>query len=165
MRRWIGYSALGVGVLVALVFVVGWLEPVGHSASRTLELGAPPDKVFAIVSDASRYPEWNSAVERVEVTGEPGPGQHVRLFGSYGEIPYTVEALQPPSRMVTRIDSGLDFGGTWTYDLRPSGAGTRITITEDGEVYNPLFRFMARFVFGHHATIDQFLADLPRAVE
>jgi uncharacterized protein YndB with AHSA1/START domain len=154
-----------VGALVAAVLVVGWLLPVGHSATRTLVLEAPPDRVFAMVSDASRYPEWNSAVERVEVSGEPAAGQRVRLFGPEGEIPLTVEMLEAPSRMITRIDPGLPFGGTWTYDLRPSGDGTRISITEDGEVYNPLFRFMARFVFGHHATIDQYLADLTRALE
>ena len=33
-------------------------------------------------------------------------------------------------------------------------------ITENGEVYNPLFRFMSRFVFGHTATIDKYLEDL-----
>jgi uncharacterized protein YndB with AHSA1/START domain len=158
-------SALGVGAVIAAVFVTGWMLPVAHSASRTLVLEAPPDKVFAIVSDASRYPEWNTAVERVETSGDPGPGQRVRLFGSYGEIPYTVEVLDPPSRMVTRIDSGLAFGGAWTYDLRPDGTGTRITITEDGEVYNAFFRFMAQYVFGHYATIDQYLADLTRVVQ
>ena len=40
--------------------------------------------------------------------------------------------------------------------------GTALRITEDGEVYNPLFRFMSQFVFGHHATVDTFLTDLGR---
>ena len=36
------------------------------------------------------------------------------------------------------------------------------TITEDGEVYNLIFRFMSRFVFGHTATMDAFLKNLER---
>ena len=36
-------------------------------------------------------------------------------------------------------------------------AGRDLTITEDGEVYNVFFRFMSRFVFGHHATMDAYL--------
>ena len=87
-------------------------------------------------------------------------------------------------------DDNLPFGGKWTYQLStmasaPSGAAvssdvsvqrasgiavqtagpaissaTQLRITEDGEVYNPVFRFMSRFVFGHHATIDTYLTDV-----
>ncbi len=51
-------------------------------------------------------------------------------------------------------------------DVRAAGdnTGTRLTITENGEVYNPIFRFMSRFVFGHTATMDQFLSDLKKRV-
>ena len=35
-----------------------------------------------------------------------------------------------------------------------------LQITEDGQVHNPIFRFMSRFVFGYTATIDGFLKDL-----
>lgn len=54
------------------------------------------------------------------------------------------------------------FGGSWTYELTPVADGTRLRITENGEVYNPLFRFLSRFVFGHYASIDKFMADLER---
>jgi hypothetical protein len=68
-----------------------------------------------------------------------------------------------PQQFVSRIaDPNLPFGGTWTIDLKPEGAGTRVTITEHGEVYNPIFRFMSRFVFGHTATIDAYLTALQR---
>jgi len=39
---------------------------------------------------------------------------------------------------------------------------TRLTITEDGEVSNVFFRFMSRFVFGHTATLDSYLAALTK---
>jgi hypothetical protein len=52
------------------------------------------------------------------------------------------------------------LGGTWTYELHPEFAGCRLTITEHGEVYNPIFRFFARFVFGHYATLESFLGAL-----
>lgn len=46
--------------------------------------------------------------------------------------------------------SGID---SVEYRLVPDGAGTRVTITENGEVYNPLFRFVSRFLMGHTSTI------------
>jgi hypothetical protein len=63
--------------------------------------------------------------------------------------------------MVVRIaDPDLPFGGTWTYELKQEESGTRVTITERGEVYNPIFRFMSRFVFSHTATLERYLAAL-----
>jgi hypothetical protein len=69
----------------------------------------------------------------------------------------------PPRRRVVRIaDPSLPFGGTWTYALESDGDGTRLTITEDGFVGNPVFRFLARFVFGHGGTLESYLKLLGR---
>ena len=42
------------------------------------------------------------------------------------------------------------------------GAGSAVTITEDGEIRNPVFRLLARFLFGYHATAERFLVALGR---
>jgi len=64
----------------------------------------------------------------------------------------------PPRRLVTKIaDAKLPFGGTWVYEIVPAGDSCTLTITENGEVYNPLFRFMSRFIIGQTATIDRYL--------
>jgi len=43
--------------------------------------------------------------------------------------------------------------------------GTLLTITEDDEVYNPIYRFVSRFIIGHTQTIDSYLNDLAIAIE
>jgi hypothetical protein len=35
---------------------------------------------------------------------------------------------------------GLPFVGTWTFEVSPEDGASRLTITEHGEVYHPLFR-------------------------
>ena len=76
-------------------------------------------------------------------------------------IMFEVVESRPHERLEVRIaDPDLPFGGTWTYELLPETVSTRLRITERGEVYNPVFRFMSRFVFGHAATLDAYLADL-----
>ncbi len=76
-------------------------------------------------------------------------------------IAFEATEADPPRRLVVRIaDAHLPFGGSWTYTLTPTERGTRLGIIENGEVYNPLFRFMSRFVFGHTATIDGYLESL-----
>jgi uncharacterized protein YndB with AHSA1/START domain len=161
--KWALYALLALGGLVAVVALIGWSLPVAHSASGTATLAAPPEAVFALISDFARYPDWQPGVSRVEVSGAPGAGQGVVMHGRSGTVPYHVEVFDPPRRIVTRIDrSERAFGGTWTYELRPVATGTELTITEDGEVYNLIFRTLARFVFGHTATIDAYLHDLER---
>jgi hypothetical protein len=79
----------------------------------------------------------------------------------YGKVTFEVEEQTAPTRLVTRIaDDTLPFGGRWIYELAPEGDGTRVTVTEEGTVKGALFRFMSRFVFGHHATIDAYLKAL-----
>jgi hypothetical protein len=69
---------------------------------------------------------------------------------------------EPPARIAVRIaDRGLPFGGTWTFQIAPvPGGGSDLRIDEDGEIYNVIFRFMARFFFGYTASIEGYLRDL-----
>jgi hypothetical protein len=158
MRRVLAAAAVLVAVLLGVV-LTGFALPVAHVASRSIHLERPPDGVMAILADVENFPRWRTGVEAVEVLAwEP----HLR-WREHGGDTLTFERVEidPPRRLVTRIaDPNLPFGGRWTFELAPEGSGTRLTLTEDGEVYNPLYRFMSRFVFGHDATIGRFLDDL-----
>jgi transcription antitermination factor NusG len=59
-------------------------------------------------------------------------------------------------------DTDLGYSGQWTYSFEAENGGTRVTIREDGEVSNVLFRFMSRYIFGHTATIDSYLTSLSK---
>ena len=75
---------------------------------------------------------------------------------------YEVGQADPPRKLVTRIaDPHLPFGGTWTYEIVAGAeSGSTLTITENGEVYNPFFRFISRYVMGYTATMDRYLQAL-----
>ena len=153
---------LVLGALVALVLLVvaiGYALPVAHVATREARLAAPPERVFGVLRDVEKYPGWRSDVKGVEVLATV-PALRWRERGD-NDITFEMETVEAPGKIVTRIvDKTLPFGGSWTYQLSPDSGGTRLVITENGEVYNPLFRFMSRFVFGHTATIDRFIEDL-----
>lgn len=150
-------------IIIIVVVVAGLLLPVAHVASRQTTVPADTDRVFAVLTDIERYPAWRSDVKRVEVLSR-APVRWMEE-GRNGRITFERIETDEARRIVTRIaDAGLPFGGTWTYELAPSGGGTMLTITERGEIYNPVFRFMSRFVFGYTATIDRVLEDLRRGV-
>jgi uncharacterized protein YndB with AHSA1/START domain len=160
------YALIVLAVLLALVVVVvavGAVLPVRHRASREVRLHQTPEKIFAAINDPASFASWRSKVKKVEILPDRNGHRVFREEGADGAILYEVDSAVPDKLLVTRIaDRSLPFGGKWTYELIPSGDSTTLRITEDGEVYNPLFRFVSRFVMGHHATIDQYLGDLAR---
>jgi len=165
MLKWTLIVVISLISLSAFAGLVGSMLPKGHRASRTTTIGAAPAVVFGVITDFARAPEWRRDLKRVEIVADDGRGRIVREHGKQGIVPYRVEALDPPTRLVMRIaDPKLPYGGSWTYELRAAGAGTEITITENGEVFNPIFRVMQKLFFSPYASIDAYLEDLRKRV-
>lgn len=148
--------------LVLIMLVVGMLLPVGHVARRRIALKAPLEKVFEVIADVDGWPTWQPGLKSVERL----QNDHFRQVGSFGPMTLAVIERTPPVRFITKIaDPELAFGGTWTWALASERGKTTLTLTEDGQVKNPLFRFLSRFVFGHHSTIEQYLRALAKKLE
>jgi uncharacterized protein YndB with AHSA1/START domain len=159
--RWV----LGVvGVLVAVILIVvlvGYLLPQSHVASMSARYAARPDAVWASLTDVAAFPSWRPGVDRVEVIPNENGQRGWREHANHDVVSYRVEEEEPPRRLVARIaDPNLPYGGRWTYELAPAESGTRLTITEHGEVYNPIFRFVSRFIIGHTGTMEGVLRAL-----
>lgn len=159
--KWV-LIVLGVLVLViAAAAGVGAALPTAHVATRSARLSVSPEKLWAMVTDVSSYPSWRGDVDSVERL--EAPGLKWREISGRDRITFESTILDAPSHFRTHIaDKGLPFGGSWDYRIEPSGSGSTITITENGEVYNPIFRFVSRYVMGHTATIDRYMSALAR---
>jgi uncharacterized protein YndB with AHSA1/START domain len=162
------YALIAVGILVALVLcvvLIGYALPKHHQVVVQRSYVAKPEALFALISDVRGYPTWRTGLTKVEVL--PDADGHLRwkeITKGNGPISYVMEEAVPNRRLVARIaDTNLPFGGAWTYELTPMGAeGVGLAITEDGDVYNPIFRFVSRFVMGHTATIERYLDDIEK---
>jgi len=155
-----GAVIVGAGLLVV---IIGLLLQKSHVAARSLLLHRPPEEIFRLISDVKAAPAWRPDVQSVELL-EPVNG-HIRFRekGRNGAITMEIVESNSPSRMVTRIaDPGLPFGGIWIFDIAPTADGSRLNITERGEIYNPIFRFVSRFVLGYDRTLDAYLTNLSR---
>jgi len=149
--------------LVLLVAIAGSLIPKAHSATRRATFRRPAAEVWAAITDVEKFPTWRSDLKSVELLPDRDGRPAWREKGKNGTMTLERVEAKPPSKLVGRIaDKNLPFGGTWTHVLTEAEGSTTLTITEDGEVYNPIFRFMARFVFGYAATMEKYLMDLGR---
>lgn len=161
MIRWLVIVGSGLVLLVGVVLLVGMVLPVSHVASVSGTIPAPPEEVWPVLTDVEAFPSWRRGVEEVERLPDRDGRPAWREVARTGTMTLEVVRSRPDRLLVTRIaDPDLPFGGTWTFELEPEGPATRLTITENGQVYNPFFRFMARFVFGHEATARAYLEDL-----
>jgi hypothetical protein len=157
---WIALSIAGglVG-LVLLLAVIGLFLPRDHLAARHVTLAKPPADVWRAIADLDAQPTWRRGLERIEKLD----GNQFREHTSQGTITYAIEEACEPERRITRIaDDKLPFGGRWIYELAPTDGGTRLTITEDGFIRNPIFRVLSKTVFSTTSTIESFLRDLAK---
>jgi hypothetical protein len=158
-----------VAVLVAAVLVMLAMAsrlPRAHVAAQSIVIHRQADEVYGAIASVAAAPSWRPEVTRVELLPPEHGRPHFREYSKHGAVTYEVTEQQPPHRFATRIvDRDLGYSGSWTYTLTPEGSGTRLEIREEGEVPNLLFRFMSRYVFGHTATIDRYLAALSKHLQ
>jgi uncharacterized protein YndB with AHSA1/START domain len=160
MVSWLLRIVIGLVVIIAIVVIAGYSLPKGHTASRTAHLPAPPEKVWATITDFQSFPAWRKDVKSVTVLPTENGKRSWREDGKNGVVTYAADAWEPPSHFVARIaDTGLPYGGSWVYSISPNATGSTITITENGEVHNPVFRVVSRFM-SQTATIDAYLSAL-----
>ena len=159
MPRMALYVLGAVVVIPLLVVAIGYALPQGHVASVNATLPVPPHQVFERISNPARYREWRKDITALEIVGAQPPKWRER--SGRDVITFEVMDSRPPERFVVRIaDPDLPFGGAWTYELRPEGRGTHLTITERGEIYNPIFRVVGRFFMSPTATMERYLEAL-----
>jgi len=108
------------------------------------DVAAPPEAVFAALSDGRSYPEWWRPVYLdVEAEGDPAVGNVSRQHFK-GRLPYhlrtssRIVGFDPPSSLEVDVDGDLRGHGKWT--LTPADGGTRVRF--DWQVFadRPLLR-------------------------
>jgi hypothetical protein len=147
------------------VLLMGRSLPVRHVARVRAVIEQPLAEVWDTLSRFEAYPEWRGDLASV-VSGTSPEGRPVWTEVSRKGQRLSLETMEEVSakRLVRRIaDRGLPFGGSWTIEVDAVAASrTALTVVEDGEVYNPFFRFVSRFLLGHDRTIRAFVADVAR---
>jgi hypothetical protein len=133
-----------VGVLVVAIvglFGYGATLPVAHVASGSKRIPGRPEIVWGLINDPIATKGWA------------------------GDAKTEVVEQDAPRLLVTKIVGESAYGGTWTFEIAPDGhEASTVTITERGEVYNPVFRVLSRYLFGQTRSIDAYLAKLERAL-
>jgi len=147
--------------LVLIILIIGYLLPVKHTASVQVSVSASAAAIWARLADFKDYPTWRKDVKSVKVLS---PVEWVETNERGDSLPLKIVAREPENRLVTEIQGhNLPFGGGWEFRLVENGGSTTLTITENGEVYNPVFRFVSRFIIGHSSNLRKYAGFLKKS--
>jgi uncharacterized protein YndB with AHSA1/START domain len=133
-------------------------QPLPITAS--VAVAAPPEAVWAAVSDVTRMSQWSPECRRIVVLGSPRSGLGTRFVG----LNRRGFAVWPTISKVVRFEPGRavawkvrESAATWTYELEPTEAGTRLTVRRDLDGFSPLTRLAAPLIggaSGHDQELD-----------
>jgi hypothetical protein len=159
---------------VAVVLILGALQPLNHTTTVTGIIAAPPDRVFAIITGIADAPKWRHAVQSVQVLPpDEGRDKWVETLDHNQKMAFLAVRTVPPTpdghalREVRLNDPDASYGGTWIYTIAPgpTRTTTMLEITETGFIKPWLYRFMMKHVVGMTSNLDQYMHDLQAAVQ
>lgn len=146
-------------ILVALIFLIGWLLPETREGRAETTIAAPPDLVLAVIADVETQPEWRDVGT---VTRTENGWFEVTARGERIDF---VSDVMSVDRIRLRFTSDAGYSGEWEALLEPVSGGTRIAVVERATVPSALGRIIARLMFDPTAFATEYLASLKAHVE
>jgi uncharacterized protein YndB with AHSA1/START domain len=126
-------------------------------------IDAPPETVWAVLTDVDDFARWNSTVTSLEGTLEQG-GQVVLTSRAGGKRKFKLEVstFNAPRTMVWE-DGNNAFRGVRTFTLTPRDGGTDFTMKE--AMSGSMMKMIAKKLPDFGPDFDDFAADLAREAE
>lgn len=102
------------------------------TATTSAELPAAPEQVWAVISDFSRYGEWNDTHTDFpqgipELAEGASFAENVLIMGMPGQIRWTVSEVDAPNTL--RLDGAGPMGITLDQAVRLTGRGSGTEVT------------------------------------
>lgn len=102
--------------------------------TQSVEIPAPPEQVWAVATDLSRYGEWNSSHTDFPggtPTTEEGATftEKITIMGMPGEATWTIAEVAEPERTVWSGEGPMGITLGTRLELAPSGDGTTVSIS------------------------------------
>jgi len=131
-------------VIVLLAALVGFasMKPDTFHIERTATIGAPPEKVFALVQDFHQWGAWSPwekldpAMKRTHSGAPSGKGAVYEWEGNSDVGQGRMEILEatPISRVSIKLDfiKPFEASNTAVFNLTPEGGSTKVVWAMDG---------------------------------
>jgi uncharacterized protein YndB with AHSA1/START domain len=122
-------------------------------AASEIEIAAPPEAFWDVLTAFERWPRWNPDVKSMTVQGDVAPGSVFRWKAGPGTITSTIRDVDPP-RVIVWTGKTLGIRAVHAWQAEPEDGTTRVRSEEsfEGVVVRLLRRSLQK-------TLDRALAD------
>lgn len=153
-------------VVILGIYAGGYFIPPNHVSKTRAVLNRRPDQLFVILSEFNKWPKWNKEASNAARMPDKN-GHEVWLLGDQIlEIVQIVAPVNGVGQIFVRLaDAKSPFQGTWTWLIEPVGGGCSLTIIEEGTIKSPVWRFLAKYLFGYHSTAKTLLFTIGNSIE
>ena len=99
-----------------------------------IDINAPVEKVWGLISDLKRMPEWSPQCRLMKALGPVRQGTRTlnvnRRNRMFWTTTSTVTEVIPERKLAFRVNAN---GTIWSYELEPTGNGTRVVESRHAE--------------------------------
>ena len=126
-----------------------------------IDIDAPPEAVWALVSDLSLMPKWSPQCKLMKAFGPLRPGTRTVNVNrrNYLFWPTTsrITEVVPERKLAFRVNEN---NTVWSYELEPTATGTRLTESRHAENgVKPAANFTVQTLFGGVPNFERELID------
>ena len=126
-----------------------------------IDINAPVDKVWALISDFRLMPQWSPQCRLMKAFGPLRQGTRTINFNRrnflYWPTTSTVTELVPEKKLAFRVNTNNTI---WTYELEPTENGTRVVESRHAENgVKPAANFTVQALFGGVPNFERELID------
>lgn len=126
-----------------------------------IDIDAPVAKVWALVSDLSRMPQWSPQCRLMKALGPVRQGTRTINFNRRNRMFWpttsTVTEVIPEKKLAFRVNANNTI---WSYELEATDAGTRVVETRHAENgVKPLSNMSVNALFGGVPSFERELVD------
>ena len=126
-----------------------------------IDIDAPVDKVWELITDTRRMPEWSPQCRMMRALGPLRQGTRTlnlnRRNRLYWTTTSTITELVPQRKFAFRVNTNNTI---WSYELEPTATGTRVVESRHAENgVKPGPNFLVNVLFGGVPSFEDELVD------
>jgi uncharacterized protein YndB with AHSA1/START domain len=110
----------------------GIIESAPVVGRSEIEIAAPPDAVWDVLTDFERWPSWLSDVKSMSIEGPVAAGTVFRWKAGPGTITSTIQRVERP-RLIAWMGRTLGIDAVHFWDLEERDGGTFVRTAESYE--------------------------------
>jgi hypothetical protein len=137
MLRKLAMSIVGLVLGLTMLFIaIGAFSSSAYVGTKTIQLDAPPARVWQEITDLESLPKRRREVVSVEILETRGgvPWKWKERTDMGGHVVFEKVEEVPNKKLLLRMtESTFGMTGTWMYELEGNEM-TRLTITEDSVI-------------------------------